>query len=162
MNKPKPGGTFCNLTQTAEGITGYMALWGWRTGDTRQDGLKSSCHQSPSQNLALGKSEYFPHFHFLALSWYITSHAAIPVLYLAERTRVAGRWFALLTEGAAALLSAPEPALDTLICELEHSEHSKMPQWTLKHLLTLSRSERAEHPTYFKSDSECYFKFYFP
>lgn len=89
-----------------------MALWGWRTGDTRQDGLKSSCHQSPS--LALGKSEYFPHFHFLALSWYITSHAAIPVLYPAERSRVGGRGFALLIERAAALLSAAEPALDAL------------------------------------------------
>lgn len=158
VHKPKPGGIFCNLTQTAEGITGYMALWGWRTGDARHDGLKSSCHQFPSQNLSLGKSEYFPHFHFLALSWYTTSICSSPNPLSSLKNQ--GWWEMVFT---APWKSSSSPVCSTahfrytLICELEHSEDSKMPQWTLKHLLALSRSERTAHPRHFKPDSEFYF-----
>lgn len=163
VDKPKPGGTFCNLTQTAEGITGYKALWGWRTGDTRHDGLKSSCHQFPSQNLSLGKSEYFPHFHILALSWYITSTCSYPSPLSSWENQ---GWWEMVCPAPWKSSSSPLCSTArfryTLICELEHSEHSKMLQWALKHLLTLPRSEGAAHPTHFKSDSEFYFKFYFP
>lgn len=62
--------------------TWYMVpsnpLHGWRAGDTQRNDLKSSCHQFPSPNPLLGKSEYFSHFHFFTLSCYITSPSICP------------------------------------------------------------------------------------